>query len=93
MSERSTNRSSNGTAQIPRSVRDGSLAAAIGAALTLALESNSCINQTSNSPVEAPWTGSSRIQMNYKRSGFQIQDTWGKLAGWKAAHGKWRALK
>lgn len=93
MTEQGTSIENDRRVQMPRSVRDGSLVAAIGVALTLALETNPVEKQMPDAPIESPWNGSSRIHMNFRRSGFQKQDGWGKLSGWKSAHGKWRTLK
>lgn len=93
MTKRTANKPSSAPIFYTRSVRDGSLAAAIGVALTLALEARPVQMRAPDAPIEAPWTGSSRIHMNFRRSGFQTQDSWGKLSGWKAAHGKWRTLR
>jgi hypothetical protein len=80
----------NKDGRLPKSIRDGSVAAAIGVALALAVESGSVEMQRPERLAEAPWTGCSRSRMNFSGTGFQTRDGWGKLAGWKPAYGKWR---
>lgn len=76
--------------RLQKSIRDGSVAAAIGVALAMAIESGSVVRQHPERLTEAPWTGSSRGRMNIARTGFQTRDGWGELAGWKPVYGKWR---
>jgi len=68
----------------PRTVRDGSLAAAIGVAVALALQCEA------DTLVETPWEVSARIHMNTIRSGRPLRAGWGKHAGWNPVDGKWR---
>ncbi len=71
----------------PRSVRDGAVAAAIGAALAMALESSTPLRLHPAGPVETPWVMSSRERMSTVRHGWQPWDKWGVLSGWKGTPG------
>ncbi len=73
-----------------RSVRDGGIAAAIGVALALSQESGAFRTFTTEQPLEAPWVSASRIRMNLRRTGWQIREGWGELAGWDRIPGNWR---
>jgi len=74
----------------PRSIRDGGIAAAIGVALSLSLRTVQPTKISPTAPVETPWLMSNRVRMNFARSGFQIEETWGIKAGWHATSRNWR---
>ena len=84
----------NGKGRIPanyssRSVRDGAIAAAIGVALSMALESGMRPQSIPALTTDTPWVASARVHMSTIRSGWQREKSWVIRAGWSGVSGKW----
>jgi len=75
--------------QSSRSVRDGAVAAAIGVALSIALESGKPVRSLPAPTTDAPWVQSARVHMSTVRTGWQREEGWGVPAGWNAVYGRW----
>ncbi len=77
----------------PRTIHDGAVAAAIGIALTMALETEQPARIAPSPPLETPWVNCSRVKMTTVRTGWQNENKWGVLTGWKSSPGRWRTKK